>query len=1113
MAKKRSLRRLLLLYRAKIIGIVCVTLASLAIGGASENSPVDAPATHRPTFIAFESGPVRPMTLTPSGQHLIVTNIPDNRIEVFEVNPRGNLIHQASIPVGLEPVAVAARSDDEVWVVNHLSDSISIVSLSDRQVLRTLLAGDEPRDIVFAGANRRRAFITTAHRGQHRMHPSIAGVQGAGDPQFTTPGIGRADVWVFDAENLGETLGGTPLKIMELFGDTPRALAVNPDGATVYAAIFNAGNQTTVVPGPVVCQGFETADPCFGDGFRSPNGLPFGLLPGGNPGPSTNYQGVPAPEVGLVVKFNRETERWEDELGRNWGNGVRFFLPDLDVFAINAARLEAIASYAHVGTTLFNLVVNPVTNKVYVSNTDAQNHVRFEGNGEFGGSTVQGNLAQARITVIDPVRSTVQPRHLNKHIDYRWRPASPGVKDHSLATPLDMVVSSDGSMIYVAAFGSGKVGVLPAIAIENNTFDPVAASANYIVVSGGGPAGLVLNEPKNRLYVYTRFDNGVSVIDPMARVELTHIPMHNPEPAEVVEGRPFLYEALNTSSNGEASCASCHIFGDTDHLAWDLGNPDAEVVLNPLPIGREHRNPLVPNINGSGNLRDFHPMKGPMTTQTLKGMRNNGAMHWRGDRANGFFGIDPMDAHLSFRNFVVAFPGLVGGAMSPTDPALQADVAKFADFALSLTLPPNPVRNLDNSLTAAQANGREFFDGPRRADGRAIDLVPGRPDGATCEDCHQLDPSQGFFGTDGSAAVEEFTQIFKVPHLRTLYQKVGMFGLPDLNSVIDGDNEHTGDQIRGFGYGHAGDVDTLFRFLRLEVFNNLETLGTGFDGGDPQRRDVEQYMLAFDTDLAPIVGQQITLDRSNADVTGQRINLLIERAKSPFTSKILGGLVTECDLVVHLFRQGRQQGYLYDAAFDRFKPDTTGVSPIGDTELQAFVLDNDLKATYLCVPPGSGHRIALDRDEDGELNGDESNVGTDPDNSGSVAGACSDGVDNDGDGAVDLEDNGCTDAAANIENPQCLDGYDNDGDGDIDAADPACSGQPWATFLTSPTEFEIYPDFVVPPVDSGDIQALVAHWHAEVGSPNWDDSIQFDLDNTGKVDIVDIALLVRFWKH
>ena len=50
-------------------------------------------------------------------------------------------------------VAVAVRNDGEVWVVNHLSDSISIVNTAANppRVTRTLLVGDEPRDIVFAG--------------------------------------------------------------------------------------------------------------------------------------------------------------------------------------------------------------------------------------------------------------------------------------------------------------------------------------------------------------------------------------------------------------------------------------------------------------------------------------------------------------------------------------------------------------------------------------------------------------------------------------------------------------------------------------------------------------------------------------------------------------------------------------------------------------------------------------------------------------------------------------------------------------------------------------------------------------------------------------------------
>ena len=34
-------------------------------------------------------------------------------------------------------------------------------------------------------------------------------------------------------------------------------------------------------------------------------------------------------------------------------------------------------------------------------------------------------------------------------------------------------------------------------------------------------------------------------------------------------------------------------------------------------------------------------MKGPMTTQTLRGLATHGGMHWRGDRVDGFFGTDP----------------------------------------------------------------------------------------------------------------------------------------------------------------------------------------------------------------------------------------------------------------------------------------------------------------------------------------------------------------------------------------------------------------------------------------------------------------------------------------
>ena len=76
-------------------------------------------------------------------------------------------------------------------------------------------------------------------------------------------------------------------------------------------------------------------------------------------------------------------------------------------------------------------------------------------------------VCESRITVLDG--SNVTPRHLNKHINYSIRPAPAGVKEDSLATPMGMVFDGTGTNLYVAAFGSGKVGRFNTAALENDT--------------------------------------------------------------------------------------------------------------------------------------------------------------------------------------------------------------------------------------------------------------------------------------------------------------------------------------------------------------------------------------------------------------------------------------------------------------------------------------------------------------------------------------------------------------------------------------------------------------------------------------------------------------------
>src|SRR5438093_12591023 len=59
------------------------------------------------SFVEFESGQVRPLALSPDGNHLFAVNTPDDRLEIFDVSGGGLGAH-TSVPVGLEPVAVAA---------------------------------------------------------------------------------------------------------------------------------------------------------------------------------------------------------------------------------------------------------------------------------------------------------------------------------------------------------------------------------------------------------------------------------------------------------------------------------------------------------------------------------------------------------------------------------------------------------------------------------------------------------------------------------------------------------------------------------------------------------------------------------------------------------------------------------------------------------------------------------------------------------------------------------------------------------------------------------------------------------------------------------------------
>ena len=787
-------------------------------------------------FVHFESGHVHPAAMTPSGDRLLVVNTPDNRLSVFDLTGAAP-VRIADIPVGLEPVSVAAFDDGTAWVVNHLSDDVSVVDLTTLHTRAVLQVGDEPSDVVFAGGN---AYVSVSQEDA---------------------------VKVYDAGTLAPV--GSPIAIN---GRMPRALAVSADGSRVFAAVFQAGNRTSVLS-------FVEAN----DSLPPPN-PPIGA-------------GVPPPpDVALIVQ--QQGSDWRDESGKLWNSKIKYTLHEVDVAEISTATRTVVASHRDMATVNFALAV-AADGRLALTGTEARNFVRFEPN-------QRGHSVDSRLALVSG--GAVTTHDLNPHINYTVTPGPPGEADSALGIPTGVAWSSNSQRVYVTSLAGNRLGVIAS---------PSGGSATLLArrPTVAGPTGVVVDDTRGRIYVVGRFRNELQTLRSSNFTEIDRAWIgFDPTPDEIVNGRKFFYGGF-TSGHGDQACASCHVFGDFDNLAWDLGDPQG--AFQPKPPGQ-----IDPFLGG------FHPMKGPMTTQSLRGLPGTFLLHWRGDRAD-------------LSAFNPAFVGLMGRGSALPD----SEMAAFGDFVLPLAHPPNPNQFLDRSFRDAPAGqpsarrGRTFYFGTQ-VDG-----------GLTCNGCHA---SLAFGpGTNGQVidriALRD-SQDIKVPQLRNLYRKTGF------TDAIGVTNK------RGFGFTHDGAIDNLFNFLRFPGFN--------FPGGDPQRRDVEAFLLAFDTGLAPAVGFQIafTGGASNSDpVAIARLDTLKRCHDS-----------TWVDLVAHGRVGGQPRGWKYQGG-DQWKPDKAALPNLTSAALRALGGAGS-EVVVTGVPRGSGTRMGLDRDRDGFFDGDELDAGSDPGN-------------------------------------------------------------------------------------------------------------------------------------
>jgi hypothetical protein len=79
--------------------------------------------------------------------------------------------------------------------------------------------------------------------------------------------------------------------------------------------------------------------------------------------------------------------------------------------------------------------------------------------------------------------------------------------------------------------------------------------------------------------------------------------------------------------------------------------------------------------------------------------------------------------------------------------------------------------------------------------------------------------------------------------------------------------------------------------------------------------------------------------------------------------------LTNINLVVKGTLDGKLRGLLYQPGSSNYRSDKTGLGPFTHAELRTRILAGDT-LTFMGVPPGSGYRLGIDRNQDGILDGD-----------------------------------------------------------------------------------------------------------------------------------------------
>ena len=276
-------------------------LITNTVGGILKSS---IPIGH-PTFISPHTSPI-----VVNGPHVFVVNTPADTLDVIDTHTH-TIVKR--INVGIDPVSVAVRPDgEEIWVANHISDSVSIVDTNPAtptwlQVIATVqdfdldtraTRFDEPVGIAFASNDK--AYVALSSENQ------VAVIN------VTTRQV---------------------KKRLSITAQDPRAIAVRGD--RLYVIPFESNNQTQLSGGTGPIDGVLITFDAQKHVMESDNSL----------------------LAGAVVDIVKHPK-----------------VPDRDLFVFDTKADELVEVVDTLGTLLYGITVDS-KGRVFIAQTDARNYV------------------------------------------------------------------------------------------------------------------------------------------------------------------------------------------------------------------------------------------------------------------------------------------------------------------------------------------------------------------------------------------------------------------------------------------------------------------------------------------------------------------------------------------------------------------------------------------------------------------------------------------------------------------------------------------------------------------------------------------------------------------